>query len=270
MLDEEHRLITGEAQFDSPIFRIHKKILSEQKFKVLICNSNMMHDYFKDKYCIDEKRMRVLYPGYDSEIFNTSDIDTCRQLVRKRHGIDRKYVLGFISSGNLVKRGVDILINAMGMLDSGLSKETALLIVGKDDKTDDYKRRIAEVNPDLQIIGAGAVDDIVNYYKTIDILLHPAHIEEFGMTLLEAAACGVPVVTSKKTGFSEVLRGEERDFVMEKPEPTALAEMTTRLLNDDETRKRIGASSAVNATGYSWDKYFSRLYEIYSDFSLLP
>jgi len=270
MLEAEHRIIKGGEGFrESPIFQIHDRILTEQKYKVLICNSLMMRDYFTEKYSLDKSRVRVLYPGYDNEVFNTADVKNSSMVVRERHGVDRKYTLGFISSGNLLKRGVDVLIDAMGMLESGLSKYISLLLIGKDDKIEDYKRRINEVNPDIQVIAVGSVDDIANYYKTIDILLHPAHIEEFGMTLLEAAACGVPVITSKMTGFSEVLRGDERKFIMERSDASALAEMTTVLLNDAHTRAVIGASSAITAINYSWDRYFSNLFEIYEDFSLL-
>ncbi len=270
MLEAEHRIIKGGEGFrESPIFQIHDRILTEQKFKVLICNSIMMRDYFTEKYNLEKSRVRVLYPGYDKDIFNTADVKSSSVLIRERHGIERKYALGFISSGNLLKRGVDVLIDAMGMLDRELSKYVSLLLIGKDDKIEDYKRRINEVNPEIQVIAVGAVDDIANYYKTIDILLHPAHIEEFGMTLLEAAACGVPVITSKMTGFSEVLRGDERKYIMERSDASSLAEMTTALLNDAHTRALIGASSAITAVNYSWERYFSNLYGIYEDFALL-
>jgi len=270
MLEAEHRIIKGGEGFrESPIFQIHDRILTEQKYKVLICNSIMMRSYFTDKYGLDKNRVRVLYPGYDKDVFNTADVKSSSVLIRERHGIDRKYTLGFISSGNLLKRGVDVLIEAMGMLDRELSKYVSLMLIGKDDKIDDYKRRILEVNPEIQVIAVGAVDDIANYYKTTDILLHPAHIEEFGMTLLEAAACGVPVITSKMTGFSEVLRGDERKFIMERSDASALAELTTELLNDAHTRAVIGASSAINAINYSWERYFANLSGIYEDFSLL-
>ncbi|MCD8552539.1 glycosyltransferase family 4 protein [Seleniivibrio sp.] len=229
-----------------------------------------MRDYFVDKYNLDKDRVRVLYPGYDKSIFNTAGVKKASGLIRERHSIDRKYMLGFVSSGNLLKRGVDILIDAMGFLDRDLSKYSSLLLIGKDDKIEAYKRRITEVNPEIQVIAVGAVDDIANYYKSIDILLHPAHIEEFGMTLLEAAACGVPVITSKMTGFSEILRGDERKYVMERPDASVLAELTSGLLEDNHARTVTGASSAINAVNYSWERYIANLCEILEDFSLMP
>ncbi|MGE4267588.1 MAG: glycosyltransferase family 4 protein [Deferribacterales bacterium] len=271
MLEAENCIVKGDNSFfKSSVFHIHNRILSEQNYKVLICNSMMMRDYFVEKYNLDRNRVRVLYPGYDKAIFNTADVRQASDLIRERHAIDRKYMLGFVSSGNLLKRGVDILIDAMGFLDRELSKYSSLLLIGKDGKIEDYKRRIAEVNPEIQVIAVGAVDDIANYYKSIDILLHPAHIEEFGMTLLEAAACGVPVITSKMTGFSEILRGDERKYVMERPDASVLAELTSGLLEDSHARAVTGASSAINAINYSWEGYIANLYEILEDFSLMP
>ncbi|WP_164885324.1 glycosyltransferase family 4 protein [Geovibrio thiophilus] len=270
ILELEHKLVYGdEAHRGSDVFKAHDRILTEKNFRVLICNSNMMKNFFRSKYAVPEEKTRVLYPGYDPHLFNTEGRAEAAEYVRRKHSISRRSVIGFISSGNLAKRGIDVLIKTASVLDADISSETALLLVGKDKNTDNYKLMILEANPRLEVITAGAVNDVEKYFKTCDVLLHPAHIEEFGMTVTEAMACGTPVLTSRMVGASEIFTPEMEKYLTDKPDADFIAAQTAVLLKNREEYAALASMSAEAAKACTWDEYFRELFQIYSDFSLL-
>lgn len=82
------------------------------------------------------------------------------------------------------------------------------------------------------------------------------------MSVLEALACGLPVITGASVGAAELLTGEARDFVLADPSGAAL-ENAMLALADAEKRARVGASGPAAALPCAWDRGASALLKVY-------
>jgi len=87
---------------------------------------------------------------------------------------------------------------------------------------------------------AGFRNDLARVLPCLDVLVHPAWMEGLGVSLLEAAACGVPIIASRAGGMPEIVRHGENGFLIEPGDAKALGEYLDQLLNDPELVEQMG------------------------------
>lgn len=86
----------------------------------------------------------------------------------------------------------------------------------------------------------GFRDDLARILPCLDILAHPAWMEGLGVSLLEAAACGVPIIASRAGGMPEIVEDGLNGFLIEPGESRKLAECSARLLDDPGLSQKMG------------------------------
>ncbi len=122
-------------------------------------------------------------------------------------------------------------------------QESRLLLVGwfdrSEDALDERLRREMESHPRVQM--TGAVEDVTPYYRAMDIFVLPTHREGFPNVALEAAACGLPVVTTCVTGAKDAVAQGETGCLIPAGSPEAIAECVLSLMRDRESRLGLGA-----------------------------
>ncbi len=101
----------------------------------------------------------------------------------------------------------------------------------------------------LAFMGQPSDRDLAALMAGADVYCLPSLYEGFGITVLEAMACGVPVVVSDRGSLPEVV-GDAGVIV--EPAPGPLAAALEALLRDPERRSRLGAAAARRAAGFSW------------------
>ena len=193
-------LIPNSKLNDSAI--IHAKILQNQSFKLLITNSQLMQRDFTQRFALPINSSKVLYPSYDSAKFYPRSIN---KSLRTHLGFpSQAFVLGFITSGNYRKRNLGVLLQALAYGRKQGINSVCLLVAGSD-KAKDYKKQVQLTGLGANVIFAPAIDAVEDYYHSIDALVLPAHLEEFGLSLIEAAACAKPIICSNNIGATEIL-----------------------------------------------------------------
>ena len=117
-----------------------------------------------------------------------------------------------------------------------------LLLVGwfdqSDDALDETLRRRIEVHP--SIVYTGYVPDTAPYYRAMDMLVLPTWREGFPNVVLEAAATGVPVITTLSTGSRDAVLAEVTGLLVPAGYPQAIAEAVVRLIRNPDERVRMG------------------------------
>lgn len=93
-----------------------------------------------------------------------------------------------------------------------------------------------------QVLFPGFRDDLARILPCLDLVVHPALMEGLGVSLLQAAAAGVPIVGARAGGIPEVVRDGENGFLVPPGEVAPLLEKTLQLLQDDELRRSFGAN----------------------------
>jgi UDP-glucose:(heptosyl)LPS alpha-1,3-glucosyltransferase len=165
--------------------------------KRVIAVSSMLEGELKKEYGL--KNTVVLYPGIESTFFEPIR-ETVLNDTRREWGIgsDTKTVL-FVGS-QWERKGLQFLIRAL----SKMEENYVLLVIGRGDLRR-YRNIAEEHGVQKRIIFAGFKKDIHAFYSISDVLVLPSLYEPFGYPVLEAMACGLPVVTSAHVGAAELV-----------------------------------------------------------------
>jgi glycosyltransferase involved in cell wall biosynthesis len=101
-------------------------------------------------------------------------------------------------------------------------------------------------------------------YRSADVLINPSFVETFGMTLVEAMACKVPVVATRVGGMTEVVENGKQGTLVEPGRPAALAEAILHLFGNERLRHDMGTAGRQRAVRlFSWDEVSQQMFEVY-------
>ncbi len=262
-LVEKAYLLTHKKKMEplNDLAKFRELIFKSQNFKLLIANSALMKNELVEYFHIAEDKIKIVYPGYDPKQFNISNKKSIRTAGREDLKIDEESVLiGFITSGDFKKRALSLFIEAINKIDKNL--DFKILLVGKDSNIDKYMHEIKTFGLESRFILKDPIDSVERYFCAADFTVHPAYFEEFGMVVQEAMACGLPVITSKFVGASEIML--DKTLVMQEPNLEELSNMIEKLISDKNLRYAISEKSLLWVMHTTWNDYLQKCDEYIS------
>ena len=195
-----------------------------------------------------------------------------KKIVHIPHGIDlTNYINCFISNkylkmllyfGNLnPHKGVKYLIEAMEQF---RGENIILFICGDGSELEKLKKLSKELGVDKQIFFHGNVDKNIlkEALKRADVVVHPALIENFSNTLLQAMASGKPIVATDVGGVSEMLTSKNAILVAPKS-ASELANGIRKLLGSEKLRTEQSKNNLERVKRYSWDVIIPTWIDLY-------
>lgn len=162
------------------------------------------------------------------------------------------------------KKGLKYLLQALPLIKKYFPK-CLLMVVGAGVFGYSYKEYIDEsVRDNVVFLGVVNPQDIPSYYATCDVFCAPSvDCESFGIIILEAMACGKPVVASNIPGYQEVVEDGVDGFLVEPRSPMAIAEGILKIFRDEEIRRRMGEAGRRKALTYSWQEIGKKVEKFY-------
>jgi glycosyltransferase involved in cell wall biosynthesis len=213
---------------------------SVRRARHLIMSSAATRAEFIDHYHVRPSQAELVYPGID---VNRFDALPTQAKARNRLGLpaDRPVLLyvGFSTP----RKGVEYLAQAMSLMQT----DAILVMVGKWEAH--YQERFWHaVGPDrsrVHVVGYVPDADLATYYAAADAFVFPTLLEGFGIPLVEAMACGLPVVTTTGGSASEVAG----DAGLEAPpgDAAALASALDRLFTTPGLARQLGQAGMARA-----------------------
>ncbi len=205
-------------------------------------------------YGAQRSRLALVPCGVDIRTFRPIDRREARNELSLPEGPTVVYV------GRLVPRkGVDTLVEAFALLPRQL--RARLVIVGGEPGAEGSAEvaRLSTLAGKLEVAervtftGSRPQQDLYRYYGAADVAVTVPHYEPFGMTPLEAMACGVPVVGSRVGGIKTSVVDGETGYLIPPQDPKALAGRLLRLLSDGALRDRMGCAGRRRVEEhYTW------------------
>ena len=157
------------------------------------------------------------------------------------------------------RKNVPFLIEAFSQTPKDFQEKTSLVIAGHGAPKSliDLWRTYKLPEENLVITGHVDNNELLNLYKEADLLLQPSFMEGFGLTALEALACGTPSVVSNTGALPEILNYEPAQFNPFKPKE--LAELMVKINNNPDFSKNIIKQGKKSLKLYTWDKTAKRV-----------
>ena len=169
--------------------------------------------------------------------------------------------------GGLSKvKGIDTLLNAVPIIRKKILN-LCLYIAGSGPEENKLKELVKELNIEENVNFLGYVSEIkkYSYYKSTDVCVFPSIYEPFGIVLLEAMACGKPVVASNVGGIPFVVEEGKTGLLFESGNVKDLADKIMTILKNEELREKMGEAGRERAKEFTWDKIAERTVEMYKE-----
>jgi glycosyltransferase involved in cell wall biosynthesis len=219
----------------------------------VITISETVRDEIVAHYGVEPHRLAVAPPGVDAGFFSRRPDDEVER-VRRAHGIERPYVL---FQGTLEPRkNLDGLLDAWELLPEPLRREHALVLSGGKGWLDRPLLRRVETlgRRGLPIVRTGWIPeaDLPALYTGARAFVFPSHYEGFGMPVLEAMACGTPVIASRVASIPEVVG--DAGLLIDPRAPESITAALETLLFDSALVERLRARARARARDFEWQR----------------
>jgi glycosyltransferase involved in cell wall biosynthesis len=174
----------------------------------VIVNSNSLRAEIDQYLTVDPQKISLIYEAVDHDIFKPGDRDAARAHIAP-YGVSRPFVL-FVSSLWRYKN-CDGLLRAWRLIRHELGGRQLVILGAERDRR--YSAELHELAAELGIaedvvfVGGVPNEETVQFYRAADLLVYPSFNETFGLPILEAMACGCPVVTSDLSSMPEIAGG---------------------------------------------------------------
>lgn len=176
--------------------------------RLIVANSMMVRENIIRHYDVPEERISLIYNGVDLRRFRPENRNNRRLEVKKRFSIPEDAILLLFVGSGFKRKGLATLIEALSILRQK-RKEIHLIAAGRDNP-DYYKKLAAGCRISEKVHFIGVQPDIENFYAASDIFVLPTLYDPFSNATLEAMASGLPVITTKNNGASELIsKGQE-------------------------------------------------------------
>lgn len=228
--------------------RIDKEFLVYRNCDHIIATTQEQQDIIVERYGIPQDHITMIPPGIDESRY---------QPVRPAHVQDLRERLKFKStdvycvSRAATNKGIDLLIRSLPHLKKLVPKARLQLAVGANSKRD--KKRVAtwkQVARDLGVsrsvkwLGYIADNDMADYYIAGGVFALPSRYEPFGMTGIEAMACGTPTVVTVHGGLHRVVEFGRHALFADPKRPEEFAAVLSLPMQYESLRERLSLEGA--------------------------
>jgi UDP-glucose:(heptosyl)LPS alpha-1,3-glucosyltransferase len=239
-----------------------KKLFQSPNLKAVICNSRMVKEEIQRYFGLADEKLHVIYSGVDLEAFHPGLKIQHRSKVRAQYNIPEDAVLFLFVGSGFERKGLHTLLQAMALLPAS----SYLMVVGKDKHLARYQHQAKSLGLANKVRFALGQTDPKPFYGAADAFVLPTLYDPFPNTALEAFACGLPVITSTKSGAAELVREEENGFVCDALDQNALAAAMLKLSNQ-AIRLQLGAAARETVAHLSPEKMARQLLDLYRELS---
>lgn len=217
---------------------------------VTISESSIQDIVHYAKYPSD--RISLIYLGVDHEVFYPQAKEDAQHRVSQKYGIRPPYIL-YISRIEHPGKNHVMLIRAFARMKEMGAFPHQLVLAGSDWNRAEEVHKAAEASSardDILFTGFVSGQDLPDLYCGSYLFVFPSLYEGFGMPILEAMACGVPVASSDQSSLPEVA-GDAAAFFSPDDEQ-GLADTLAKLLSDDSTRSLLVEAGLNRAAKFKW------------------
>jgi glycosyltransferase involved in cell wall biosynthesis len=269
----EMSVVDTPLQKLKPIYRYHLRIAVEQKIMnkanaiIVLCETSRIQ--ILEHYIVEDfEKIQIIYPGINTEVFNPIKTKYDKDLNLKSNSI-------LTVSRMVPAKGLDRVIDALALLKNkidfhcymgsggigeNLSPEEKEAQIKIKKSIDEHK-----LTNRITMIGLVPHDTVLPaYYRNSDLFIIASRYEPFGLTTMEAMACGTIPIVSSVAGSREIIVDGLNGFIVDTHDRKTLAKTIEKALTDTKLHKKVADNAAFTIKEhYSWDKTVDKFLAVY-------
>jgi len=239
--------------FGKKVIRSASKVIAASRVEAL--------DYAR--FGVNEEKVEIIPNAIDLDEFSNHDI---RGTFREKYNInpDSKVIL-FIGRIHPIK-GIDVLLHAFAKMIKDSKVNATLVVAGPDDGFLKECLSIVKTYEISNVIFTGQLDGMerIDAYVDADVVVIPSRYESFSIVVLEAYACGKPVVASRVGGLKDLVVDKETGVLVEPGDVNGLSRAIMAILLDNKVEKR-GLRCKEFVEQFSIEKTINKLERAYHE-----
>jgi mannosylfructose-phosphate synthase len=228
--------------------RIRKEFLTYRRCDYMIATTNQQVEILRKDYDVPANQIAMIPPGIDESRYTPVTEAQAKSLRRKlkfrRHDV---YTVGRAAAN----KGYDLLIRALPDLRELVPDARLHLAVGANSRSDQrkveaWKRLAEELGVSDSVVWMGHIpdDQMADYYRAAPVFALPSRYEPFGMTAVEAMACGTPCVVTVHGGLEEMFDFGSHALFADPKRPREFAAMLSMPLRYPQLYQRLSIAGA--------------------------
>lgn len=242
--------------------RLERRHLVSADAPLLVVNSEMVKRHAVEIYGISPQRVRVIHNAIDPKRFEQRDRARMRTESRREWGFGPGDIVAAFVAMNYHLKGLETLLRALQRVPS---HRPIKLVVAGHRKTAAWLRMAERLGVERRIAFIGPCHDVRRVYFGAEMLVHPTFYDPCSGVVLEALACGLPVVTTRCNGAAELLRPADSGIVLDDPrDDLALADALHELA--DPVRRDAASTAALQAaSAWTLDDHYARWLRVFDE-----
>jgi UDP-glucose:(heptosyl)LPS alpha-1,3-glucosyltransferase len=260
----------GRGKTASPLWRrlataaraadvAHRSFVAFERYQYLgarppfvIAPSAFVQRHFAEDLGVGADQVRVLHCAIDPERFAATDRPARRDAARRAWGVGPSDVVALFVAMNYRLKGMDPLLRAVAVLPR---RETFKLVVIGHPRTAPHQKLARKLKVSDRVIFAGFHADPRDAYFGADLLVHPTFYDPCSLVVLEAQACGLPVITSAHNGAAELLDVGTDGLVVKDPHDRE--ELSAALVHylDPARRQQAARTALRNSQRWTFEQH---------------
>jgi UDP-glucose:(heptosyl)LPS alpha-1,3-glucosyltransferase len=232
--------------FHPAVLRLERQLYAGRRYAHVIALTDRVAGELSEHYGVPRSDMTVVPNGYASEQFNVQRREPLRREVRAELGIHPAAQVIVFVANELQRKGYYSLLEAMKLLPEPRPR---LLVVGRASRAEALSAASrAGLEDDVHVVGSS--NDVARYFCAADLFVMPTQYEAWGLVVVEALACGTPVVVSRCAGAAVVVRPGVTGEMLD--DPRNPGEIASRILVALDRKKLDAADMSITVAQYEW------------------
>lgn len=226
----------------------------------LIANSEFTKKIFVEQFSVPSTKVYVVHQAHDAS-FRIIRKEDVIERAKRAYGINSKYILNI--SGGGPNKNLPRLIRAFIMAASSLPEDVSLVIGGQIRRRKELEKVIESCGGHGRVLITGFIsqDDLPALMNGAILFILPSLYEGFGIPILQAMACGTPVITSGTSALVETA-GSAAEFV-DPYKMEGISRSIVELVENEGRRTELTRRGLERAKQYSWERCARQVLEVY-------
>ena len=198
--------------------------------------------------------------GYDSKYFANGNFE----FFSKQYNIENKIKLIFV--GRLTPdKGWNFTLKSLTDLSPDILNKIAIIIAGDGALKDEIKASLKQLTPNVYLLGRSAPETVSMLLTNSDIFITNSEKETRGLTVIEAAAAGIPAIAPRAGGVIDTIKDGETGFLYQPQNQADFLDKLNLLISNINLRQSMGIKAKELAQQWTWEQTINNLVKIWSD-----